>query len=119
LRATCDGLFLPRRDHGIDTHGLARGQVSGNQTDRDHYCSGNDNRKRAGDWQVGDQAGREPRPGKHRSDGRLAGEWSARTKPQLLRWDYFSVVRQNARHRRQALAWSFNFPQPDSRESAR
>ncbi len=57
LRAICDGLFIPQRRHGIDAHGSARGQVSSNQTDRDHYRSGNDNRKRAGDWQVGDQAG--------------------------------------------------------------
>jgi hypothetical protein len=56
LRAICDGLFIPQRHHGIDAHGAARRQVSSNQTDRDHYCSGNDNRKRAGDWQVGDQA---------------------------------------------------------------
>ena len=37
--------------------GTAGGQVSSNQTDRDHYCNGNENRKRAGDWQVGDQVG--------------------------------------------------------------
>jgi hypothetical protein len=52
-----DDLFVPQRDQGIDAHGAARGEVSGNQTNRDHYGSGNDNRKRAGDWQAGDQAG--------------------------------------------------------------
>jgi hypothetical protein len=53
------GLLVSQRDHGVDAHGAARGQISSNQTDRDHYCSGNDNRKRAGDWQVGDQASAE------------------------------------------------------------
>src|SRR5260370_344453 len=57
LRTICEGLFVSQRDHGVYAHGAARGQVSSNQTDRDHYCSGNDNRKRAGDWQVGDLAG--------------------------------------------------------------
>jgi hypothetical protein len=56
-RLFAKNLFVSKRDHGIYAHGAARGQVSSNQTDRDHYCSGNDNRKRAGDWQVGDQAG--------------------------------------------------------------
>ncbi len=51
------GSFIPKGDHGIDAHGAARGQVSSKQTDHDHYCSGKDNRKGAGDWQVGDQAG--------------------------------------------------------------
>src|SRR5258706_11724489 len=37
LRAICDGLFIPQRHDGIDAHGAARGQVSSNQTDRDHY----------------------------------------------------------------------------------
>jgi hypothetical protein len=33
------------KTHRIDTHSATSGQVSSNQTDRDHYCSGNDNRK--------------------------------------------------------------------------
>jgi len=37
LRAICDGLFIPQSDHGVNAHGAARGQVSSNQTDRDHY----------------------------------------------------------------------------------
>jgi hypothetical protein len=57
LRAICDGLFIPQRHHRIDAHGAARGQVSSNQTDRDHYCSGKNNRKGAGDWQVWYKAG--------------------------------------------------------------
>src|SRR6267378_947322 len=32
LRAICDGLFIPQRDHGVNAHGPARGQVSSNQT---------------------------------------------------------------------------------------
>ena len=39
------------------TRTARREQVSCNQTDRDHYCSSNDNRKRAGSFQVGNQAG--------------------------------------------------------------
>ena len=57
LRVIGEGSFVPQRDHGVYAHGAARGQIRSNQTDRDHYCSGNDNRKRAGDWQVGYQAG--------------------------------------------------------------
>jgi hypothetical protein len=51
------GSFVPKSDHGIDAHGEAGGQVSSDQTDRDHDCSGKDNRTGTGDWQVGDQAG--------------------------------------------------------------
>src|SRR5580658_9081801 len=57
LRVIGEGSFVPQSDHGIDAHGAARGQISSNQTDRGHYRSGNDNRKRTGDWQLGDQAG--------------------------------------------------------------
>jgi hypothetical protein len=32
--------FVSQCDHGVDAHGAAGGQVSGNQTDRDHYCGG-------------------------------------------------------------------------------
>ena len=49
-------LLVTQGHHRIDAHGAARGQESCKQTDRDHDCSGNDNRKRAVDWQVGDQA---------------------------------------------------------------
>jgi hypothetical protein len=48
---------MTQRNHRVDLGCAARGQISSNQTDGDHCCSGNDNRKRAGDWQVGDQAG--------------------------------------------------------------
>jgi hypothetical protein len=51
------GSFVPKSDHGIDAHGAACGQVSSDQTDSDHDCSGKENRKGTGDWQVGDQAG--------------------------------------------------------------
>src|SRR5258705_9096999 len=37
LRATSNGLLIPQSDHGVNAHGAARGQVSSNQTDRDHY----------------------------------------------------------------------------------
>jgi hypothetical protein len=50
-------LLVTQGDHGIDAHGAARGQVGSNQTDRDHYCGGNGNWKRAGCWQAGDEAG--------------------------------------------------------------
>jgi hypothetical protein len=51
------GSLVAEGDHGVHAHGPARGQVSSNQTDRDHYSSGGDNRKRGRDWQVGNQAG--------------------------------------------------------------
>jgi hypothetical protein len=37
LRFICEGSFVPQRDHRIDAHGAARGQVSSHKTDRDHY----------------------------------------------------------------------------------
>ena len=45
------------RHRQVYAHGAARGHVSSNQTDRDHYCGGNEDGKRASDWQVGNQAG--------------------------------------------------------------
>jgi len=32
-------LFVPQRDQGVYAHGAARGQVSSNQTDGDHYAA--------------------------------------------------------------------------------